>query len=229
MTSSFYKDYPKTRDPDDFWGQVKRTVNGQPVPQEQVDLIVDAVAAGLELVKDDVFLDLCCGNGALTTYFFERCAGGLGVDFSEYLIEVARRNFIKRPQEDFLLRDILDFVNGCADPERYTKGCCYGSVAYLNDDLVRTLLSALRRRFRGLRRVFIGNIPDKRFLHSFFGEKYQPGVENDPDSPIGIWRTQDEFRALVETAGWRMEVRHMPKEYYWAHYRYDVILSSAAA
>lgn len=79
--------------PEDFWVQVKRTVKGQPVSQDQIDMIVSAMTAALDLSPDDILLDLGCGNGALTTYFFHRCRGGLGVDFSEFLISVARRNF----------------------------------------------------------------------------------------------------------------------------------------
>src|SRR5262245_10350175 len=63
-----FKNHPQTCDPDDYWGQVKRTVGGQPVSQEQIDLIVAAVKRGLQLGPEDTLLDICCGNGALTTY-----------------------------------------------------------------------------------------------------------------------------------------------------------------
>ena len=39
---TFYKEHPKTCDPEDFWGQVKRTVNGKPIPQAQIDMIVES-------------------------------------------------------------------------------------------------------------------------------------------------------------------------------------------
>lgn len=73
---AFYKEHPKTCARDDFWSQVKRTVNGKPVSQDQIEMIVDAVISGLSLGMDDRLLDLCCGNGALTRYFFARCSGG---------------------------------------------------------------------------------------------------------------------------------------------------------
>ena len=75
----FYKHHPKTCDPEDFWGQVMRTVEGKAVDQAQIDMIVATVVRELELSGDDLLLDLCCGNGALTTHFFSRCRGGLGV------------------------------------------------------------------------------------------------------------------------------------------------------
>jgi len=221
---SFYKEYPKTCDPEDFWGQVKRTVNGKPIPQEQIDMIVDAVCNGLELSTNDVLLDLCCGNGALSTYFFARCSGGLGVDFSEYLVEVARRYFVKRPQEDFIIQDVLEFASTYPKPEKFTKAVCYASLQFLPKTAVHELLMLLRQRFSGLNKVFIGNVPDKQFARSFFGDRYESGIENSPAAAIGIWRTQEEFGALAEETGWCMEVRYMPKDFYWAHYRYDVVL-----
>ena len=117
MSGYYYKEHPRTCDPEDFWGQVKRTVNSKPVSHDQIDMIVAAVCDGLALDRDDFVLDLCCGNGALTTYFFQRCAGGVGVDFSERLIEVARRHFVGKPAEEYLLQDAVEYVATCSQPE----------------------------------------------------------------------------------------------------------------
>ena len=77
-------------DRNDLWGQVRRTINGVAVPQEQIDMIVNAVKNSLNFQPDDFLLDIGCGNGALTRYFFSECAGATGIDRSEYLIEIAK-------------------------------------------------------------------------------------------------------------------------------------------
>jgi hypothetical protein len=41
---------------DAYWKQVGRTVNGGPVPESQITLIVDAIAAGLSLELTDVVM-----------------------------------------------------------------------------------------------------------------------------------------------------------------------------
>jgi hypothetical protein len=87
---SDFKEYPKTLAPTDFWGQVKRTVNGQAVSEEQIQMILALIRRELQLDKDDRLLDLACGNGALSQYLFADCREFLGVDFSEVLIDVAR-------------------------------------------------------------------------------------------------------------------------------------------
>ena len=222
---SFYKEHPKTCDPEDFWGQVKRTVNGKPVSQEQIDMIVEAVCNGLELSTNDVLLDLCCGNGALTTYFFARCSGGLGVDFSEYLIEVARRYFVRRPQEAFMLQDVVEFALTHQEPERFTKAVCYGSLMFFPEEKTYTLLRTLRSRFTSIRRLIIGNLPDKAMKANFLlGGGHESDVENDPGSPIGIWRTEREFIELSAKSGWDAIISRMPFSFYAAHYRFDAVL-----
>ena len=223
---AFYKDHPKTCSPDDFWGQVKRTVNGTPVSQDQIDMIVDAVVAGLELRKEDILLDLCCGNGALSTLLFKHCSGGLGVDFSEYLISIANRYFADSTNQAYILQDVVGFCENPITPQRFSKMVCYGSFPFIEHERAESLLCLLNSNFPNLERIFIGNCPDKNLLAEFYGERsFEPGTENDPDSPIGIWRTQEEFASLAERCGWRATFHKMPNRYYASHYRYDVILT----
>lgn len=223
---SFYKEYPKTCKQDDFWGQVKRTVNGAPVSQEQIDMIVDAVVSGLGLNQNDTLLDLCCGNGALSTMLFRQCKGGIGVDFSEYLISIANSYFAGPSNQTYILQDVVDFCEHPVTPHRFSKTVCYGSFSYLEQESAEKVLFLLKKNFPNLTRIFIGNCPDKNLLADFYGDRpFEPGTENEPDSPIGIWRTQEEFISLAERNGWLATIRKMPIQYYAAHYRYDVILS----
>lgn len=221
----FYNEHPKSCDPEDFWGQVKRTVNGKPVSQEQIDMIVAAVFDGLELAPDDVLLDLCCGNGALSTYFFDRCSGGLGVDTSQYLIDVAHSHFMTSPGRNFIVGDVVDFTRRNDKPERFTKALCYGAICYLSRESVRELLHLLRTRFSMIERLFIGNIADTDRARIFYGERYRPGIELELGSPIGLWWSAADFAAVAAEVGWRTEIRRMPAGYYAAHYRFDAVLT----
>lgn len=224
----FYKEFPKSCAPDDFWTQVKRTVNGKPVGEDQIKMIVDAVTDGLRIAESDTLLDLCCGNGALSDRIFARCQGGLGVDFSEPLIAVAEKYFQSPPQRRYRLQDVETFLQSTDDTARFTKTLCYGSFQYLPQQTAENFLDALCRRFPQVERIFIGNIPDKAKMNVFFDAKsglYAPGIESDPGSPIGIWRTEAEFTELAAKHGWNASLRHMPEEYYGAPYRYDAVLT----
>ena len=225
-----YRDHPQTCAPDDFWGQVKRTVNGKPVSQEQIDMIVAAAKQGLQLQSDDLLLDICCGNGALTTYLFAGCRGGTGVDFSEFLIDVAQKHFVQRESESFVMGDVIEFARKEDKPARVSKAMCYGSFQYLPHAAAAELLQRLHARFPGLKRIFIGNVPDRDRLHDYYREKdYVPGIENSPSTPIGIWRSEGEFEALAAAAGWKCAFSRMPPAYYGAHYRFDAVLTRDGA
>ena len=190
----FYKEFPKTCAADDFWGQVRRTVNGKPVGEEQIAMIVDAVRAGLDLGAADYLLDLCCGNGALTTRILAHCSGGVGVDFSAVLIEVAQANFARPGRDEYLLEDVEAFVNNPAGAGRFTRGLCYGSFQYLPESKARAVLGALRDRFPGIARMFIGNLPDRDRISNFYRDGEMPeGIADDPGSPGGIWRSRTQF------------------------------------
>lgn len=221
-----HKEYPKTCGETDFWGQVKRTVNGRPVSDDQIEMIVQAIRRHLLLRPEDTLLDLGCGNGALSDRLFSLCKGGLGVDFSEYLIGVARKYFERHPARQYLMEDVVDFACRNEDTSSFTKASCYGVFAYLSADRAAQLVAAIHDRFSDVSKFFIGNLPDKDRLKEFYRERdYTPGVENDPNSAIGIWRTQAEFAQLASDAGWSVRFDRMPPDFYAAHYRYDAILS----
>ncbi|MGI2156622.1 methyltransferase domain-containing protein [Shewanella baltica] len=205
---------------------MKRTVNGVPVSEEQIQLIVDAALAGLSLSADDELLDLCCGNGALTDRLLQHCTAGLGVDFSEYLINVANTHFAISPSRQYMLQDVASFCQQYSATMRFTKAICYGSFSYLEADAAMVMLTALHDRFTSIKRVFIGNCPDRDKLFVFFADKnYTDGIEYRADSAIGIWRTEEEFCVLAGQCGWHAEFSRMPTNYYAAHYRYDVVLT----
>jgi SAM-dependent methyltransferase len=222
--------HARTRPRDDFWGQIRRTVNGTPVSEEQISLIVDAIKASLSLQKPDVLLDLACGNGALSHRLFDACAGLMGVDLSEFLISVAKENFESAPHFRFEHSDAVAYLRAETSPERFSKALCYGSFSYFSQDAARETLCLLHDKFSHIKSVFIGNLPDKDLAASFYTQAMPAAAEiADHESTIGIWRTRGEFAELARDAGWHAQVQVMPSGFWAAHYRYDVLLTRNAA
>jgi SAM-dependent methyltransferase len=222
---SDYKEYPKTLAADDFWGQVRRTVHGKAVSKEQIRMIVCAIQEHLDFQREDTVLDLACGNGALSRYLFDSCRALLGVDHSDYLIEVAKTNFEQSPDYVFVCADAARYVESEPAPERFTKALCYGSFSFLPAPDALTALAALRRRFTSLRRLYLGNLPDKDRAERFYppGKDYL-GELDDHTAQIGIWRSRAELAQLCAAAGWRTRFVQMPLEFFGSHYRYDAVL-----
>jgi cyclopropane fatty-acyl-phospholipid synthase-like methyltransferase len=229
---SLYEAHARACNPKDFQKHVMRTTHGSPVGQDQIDMIIEGVSRGLDLARHDVLLDLCCGNGAITDLIFARCAGGLGVDFTPYLIEVAKANFEKPPTRLYQLADVLEYLETANDTERFTKATCYGAFACLSEAKASRTLRTLRRHFPNLGRVFIGNLPDLDRAGIFWRQHY--GSEPWPyeelkrhDTAFGIWRSEQEVTKLTAHCGWRAEFTRMPAEFYGSYYRFDAILTAA--
>src|ERR1700681_2611608 len=127
-----YNRHAQSAAEDDFWTQSARTVRGVPIGEDQITMMVEVIAAGLNLAMSDTVLDLCCGNGALTDRVFARCLGGVGVDFAEHQLAVARRVFERRPERRFEFADVHDFVATSTEMSFFTKAFSYGSFSYMS-------------------------------------------------------------------------------------------------
>ena len=218
--------HARSKSDTDFWGQIRRTVNGQPVGDDQIEMIVHRIERQLELVPGDTLLDLACGNGALASRFFDSLAGYLGVDFSPRLINVAQKFFAQPPRVAFCINGAAEHVQEEAQPERYTKVLCYGSFSYFSAEDARRVLHRLATRFPKVSHVFIGNLPDRDRATCFYTpDRINPAELDDHESPIGIWRSAEAFIELASVLGWKARVSNMPQGYYAAHYRYDILLT----
>ena len=222
---SDYKEYPKTLPADDFWGQVRRTVYGKPISEDQICLMVEAIRNGLDFHNDDYLLDLACGNGALSRLLFDRISRFLGVDNSEYLISVALANFVKPPDFNFLVSGVAEYVQNEKNPEQFSKALCYGSFSYFSPSDAHAVLKGLSTRFTRIKTLYLGNLPDKDRAHLFYqaGKDYVTEL-TDHVTQIGIWRNRQELEQLAAETGWRVRFHLMPELFYAAKYRFDAIL-----
>jgi SAM-dependent methyltransferase len=210
---------------DAHWKQVRRTVGGEPVDETQIDLIVEAITAGLSLAQTDVVLDLACGNGALSAHLFDRCGGLVGVDISPYLIEIAQNDFGRPPHYRFQAEDALLYLQRERNPSAFTKAVFYGAFQYFPRADAVLALQTLHARFQRVSSVFIGNVPDKSRLAGFYRDEIPDQAElNDHEAQIGVWYLPEEFAALGRASGWRVSLSFMPAQFYGSRYRFDATL-----
>jgi SAM-dependent methyltransferase len=228
ISQADYREYPKLLDPDDLWGQVRRTVHGKPLSEEQIALIVKAIRDAMQFCPEDYLMDLGCGNGALTRYFFQDCYFALGIDPSPYLIEIAQNRFTVPGKSSFILDDAAHYIINEKDPSRFTKVLCYGSFMYLDNSDSMYVLQGLRDRFTKVSKIFIGNLPDKNRASQFYpSDKDYSSELGDHNTLIGIWRSETELQNLAKNAGWDLVISNMPHNFYAAHYRFDAVLSKS--
>ncbi|MFC1778223.1 class I SAM-dependent methyltransferase [Pseudomonadota bacterium] len=189
-------------------------------------MTIEAIKSGLALLPDDVLLELACGNGSLINLLFNSCKGYLGVDISEHLISVAKKNFEISPDYEFSAQEALEYVRQEQKPQKYTKMLCYAGFQYFPDSDVVEILSSIRVRFSNIQTIFIGSLPDKDRAEEFYHSR-RPSAEELSDcfTAIGIWRSRVEFQELAFKAGWKVKFSTMPTEYFSSYYRYDALLS----
>jgi SAM-dependent methyltransferase len=215
---------------DAYWKQVRRTVDGEPVDEAQIMLIINAITSALSLKQDDIVLDLACGNGALSSYLFDKCVGLVGVDISPYLIEVARRDFGRSPNYRFYLHNIVSYVLHTRETSAFTKVLIYGAFQYISRDDALLVIKALNERFFTVAKVFIGNLPNKRLIDRFYRDRSPTDVElNDHEARIGVWYLPEEFETMARAAGWDASSSYMTADFYASSYRFDVTLERPGA
>ena len=221
-----HDEYAKSCAPDDFLGQTRRTVQGKPVPEEQINMIVGAIMSKLDMRRDDSLLELACGNGFVSRLLFDSCREYLGVDFSEYLVSVAKQHFERPPHHLFTMQGAAEYVRQEPHPERFTKALCYASFCYFPEADAIEVLHTLHDRFTNVKSLLIGNLPDRSRADEFYKNR-QPSAEElaDCSTAIGTWRTRAEFAQMAGHAGWKVEFSTMPPEFFSSYYRFDALLT----
>ena len=219
--------YARSRPKKDFWGQIKRTVRGEPANENQIQFITKAITTGLKLQPGDNLIDLCCGNGALTSRLKNSVSQLIGVDNSGYLISIAKEFFEESPNVSFEHTEIVDFLNILTPAKALTfnKALCYGSFSYLEQSIIDNIMTQFNLKFKTVSHFYIGNIPDRTKVDIFFQDSMPKNADlASNESIIGKWWTKTEIIELAEKYEWKATIVDMPETFYASAYRFDVIL-----
>ena len=211
---------------EDFWGQIRRTVNGRPVDDIQIRMITEVITRQLQLNAQDNIIDLCCGNGALSNSYLYKTRKILGIDGSKHLIKIANQFFQKNCKLDFVCGDALDVLKSIRNPDQFTKVLCYGSFSYFDDALAKSILGKLSKDFSNVSIIFLGNLPDIKKSTEFFTRKMPPLSDLKlHTTSIGVWRSEEQIFDLCVKSGWNAHFSRMPDDFYGSHFRFDCTLT----
>ena len=211
---------------DEYLRQVGKTVEGRPVPEASVGIMVRDIVTALQLSNDDHLLDVCCGNGLITARCAEYCRGVTGVDFSEPLIRVAKRDFA-RPNVEYVVADarrLPPMVIGTP----FSKVCMYEAAQHFSPEEIDALLQLLRRSQPGAP-LFLGSVPDRDRRWKFYDTparraEYRQRVQKGTEA-IGYWWATAELEEVGARSGYAVTILRPSPWLHVAHYRFDALLS----
>lgn len=222
MSISDYTQRARQFKRDEFWKQVRRTIDGQEVSDDQIQLIVDQINNGLKVEDNDRLVDIGCGNGALTKLVATKKCLVYGIDPSHYLIEIAKEFFQNEKQtyEVGYANDDSTFTE-----LRLSNKCLiYGVSSYLEDEMVAEILCEF---FTSTQKImFIGAVRDLEHRTNFYTAKNLKIPPNTSDTTMGIWRQKRFFYELARKNNLDIKILKMPKAFYASEYYYDVVLTS---
>jgi cyclopropane fatty-acyl-phospholipid synthase-like methyltransferase len=216
--------------PLDFFQQVERTIGGRPVDDLQIALVVAATCEGLDLQRSDVLLDLCCGNGLVTTRFSAHCAQVLGVDFSTTLIEVARQHHAPA-NVTYLHGSATELTPAQLGGVRPTKIAMCTALQYFAERDVAALMRALGSLGAATAPVYFTDVPDVDHLYDFYDtperradyeRRKAAGTE-----AVGTWWSRIRLAEILRGAGYATSIKPQDSRRFGAHYRFDVLARPA--
>jgi hypothetical protein len=131
----------------------------------------------------------------------------------------------RSPNYCFYISDAATYIKNVPETSTFTKVLIYAGFQYFSKDDAALTLKYLHRRFLGLTKVFIGNVPNKQYADRFYKDRNPTAAElNDHEARIGAWYLPDEIEAMARAAGWRTSISYMPADYFVADHRFDVTL-----
>jgi len=205
---------------------------------EQYDFskITADVLEKMHFEKEDVVLDVCCGNAVIAKEVAKVCKEIHGVDHSIHLIDSA--NKIKKQENisnlQLSLSDALK-IGELFQEDYFDKSYCYFSFQYFNKKNRERLLSQLSRVTKRKGWIFIGDIPDKKRMWNFYNSPYKFYREKisrmlqfkEGECDLGWWINPDEILQWCDEhklhASIMPQNAHLPH----AHYRFDVLIRNS--
>jgi cyclopropane fatty-acyl-phospholipid synthase-like methyltransferase len=210
---------------ENFLRQVARTVNGLPISEESLEVMVRELVERLQLNREDRVLDLCCGNGIITFGCAEHCSHITGVDFSRPLIDTASKHFA-RENITYAQADARDLPPWLMQ-QGFSKVYMHAALQYFSRDDAEGLLVALRQSPATGAPIFFASVPDRDRIWNFYDtplrrEEYMRRVKEGTEA-IGQWWSQSELADVADKCGYAVEFTVPNALLDVAHYRFDAL------
>ena len=187
----------------------------------------------LKISKKDIVLDAGCGNGILTKKISKKCKYINGVDFSKFLINVAKQKYYGKYIK-YILSDVVN-INQIFPKNSFDKVYCYSVIQYLNykkgEQLIKNLVLATKPG--GI--IFIADIPHKKKKYRYIGNSFNNKIMHIVDcivsrikkrgqDSIGWWWEQKQISDICNKLNVKCKILGQPKDLPRSYYRFDILI-----
>lgn len=197
--------------------------------EEIIDEIVEHIVKVLELKSDDVLLDVCCGNGLLTSKLAKYCKKVVGIDISDVLINHAKNNF---PEIEFICADVLELNAStiCKQHLSFDKINLYFSFQYFESfdngkKVIENLLPFVKKEGK----IFLGDIPDSIKFFEYYNtplrliQLVKQTLQNKNN--MGKFWSENELKLICEQLKINGKKLTQPEQLPYSHYRMDWLIN----
>jgi len=219
--------------------QVLRTLNKEPIGKAGLARLLKDIEEKMAIQPGDEVLDLCCGNGWITTHLASKCKHVIGVDFVQELID--QIDLEKYPNISTVLADAREVE---FEEKSFDKVIIYAGIQYLSyketDDLFNgiqylsyketdDLFNSIVRWLTDGGILFIGDIPNQERIWNFFNtneraQAYFDSIRNE-EPILGTWFSPQWLAELGKQAGFQgIEILSQHDDLPGSHYRFDMAL-----
>ncbi len=181
----------------------------------------------MNILKSDNLLDVCCGNGLLSSLLAKHCQSVTGVDFTEALIQTAQNNF-GRAGVSFYWGDAFD-LSALFENQKFDKILLYFSFQYFDSfEKGKKVISEMLKLLAPNGVIFIGDVPD----YARYGNHYKTVLQRirfhyvnlRGKNQIGKFWKESEMLKIEESLNLSIEIKKQPPHLPYSSYRQDYLL-----
>lgn len=226
---SFWNEYRnvETEQESDLFFQVGKTINKIPVTDVIFTMMIEDIVKSLNLTRNDILLELCCGNGLLTFPLSNFSKLVYAFDFTKQMIDNAK----KFKQKENIIYEVGDaksnFFKLFRLEEIPNKFLINDSLAYFNLDELREIVATIVKKSKNFS-FYITGIPCEELKWSFYDTEerknlYLSNAKNGDlsNNGIGRWWSYTELEEIAREFNLKCTIQ-MPSKVY--NYRMNVLL-----
>jgi SAM-dependent methyltransferase len=222
----FWNTFPKKFGREEYLRQVGRTSQGRPISERQLDLLISDILSKLDVRPEDDVLDLCCGNGLITSRVAQKCRQVVGVDFSPVLIDIAREKFSASNVHYHCLSALEITPQNLSRFAPFSKLYMYEALQHFQEAQLGLLLERLLALSDKDSVILLGSVLHQRRLGGFYNtpelRRAYRTIQRRGDLGLGTWWKQSVIRRTCASYDLRCEFLSQPEELHTACYRFDV-------